>query len=67
MGALLPNKSRNHMVRDGPGWPAVIKLKFGYTKVRYRGIRKNANQVFTLCALSNQFLSRGRLLVTQGA
>src|ERR1019366_2354420 len=46
---------------------AVIKLKFGYTKVRYRGIKKNANQVFTLCALSNLFLLRGRLLVTQGA
>jgi len=45
----------------------VIKLKFGYTKVRYRGLKKNANQVFTLCALSNLFLSRGRLLVTQGA
>jgi hypothetical protein len=33
----------------------VIKLKFGYTKARYRGIKKNANQVFTLCALSNLF------------
>ena len=44
---------------------AVIKLKFGYTKVRYRGIRKNANQVFTLCALSNLFLLRRRLLCTQ--
>ena len=46
---------------------AVIKLKFGYVKVRYRGIKKNANQVFTLCALSNLFLLRRRLLVTQGA
>jgi IS5 family transposase len=45
----------------------VIKRKFGYVKVRYRGIRKNANQVFTLCALSNLFLLRRRLLVTQGA
>ena len=35
---------------------AVIKLKFGYVKVRYRGIKKNANQVFALCALSNLFL-----------
>ena len=46
---------------------AVIKLKFGYGKVRYRGLRKNANQVFTLCALSNLFLSRRRLLRTQAA
>jgi len=46
---------------------AVVKLKFGYTKVRYRGIKKNANQVLTLYALSNLFLLRRRLLVTQGA
>jgi transposase, IS5 family len=43
---------------------AVIKLKFGYVKVRYRGIKKNANQDFALCALSNLFLSRQRLLYT---
>jgi IS5 family transposase len=46
---------------------AVIKLKFGYAKVRYRGIQKNANQVFTLCALSNLFLQRQRLLSTRMA
>lgn len=46
---------------------AVIKLKFGYVKVRYRGLKKNANQVFALCALSNLFLSRRRLLCTQVA
>ena len=45
----------------------VIKRKFGYVKVRYRGIRKNANQVFTLCALSNLFVSRRRLLSTSAA
>jgi len=43
---------------------AVVKLKFGYVKVRYRGLKKNANQVFALCALSNLFLSRRRLLYT---
>jgi IS5 family transposase len=43
---------------------AVIKRQFGYVKVHYRGIRKNANQVFTLCALSNLFVSRRRLLST---
>ncbi|MGA3128619.1 MAG: IS5 family transposase [Candidatus Korobacteraceae bacterium] len=46
---------------------AVLKLKFGYTKVRYREIRKNANQAFTLCALSNLFLLCQRLLYTQMA
>jgi len=32
----------------------VIKRKFGYVKVRYRGVGKNANQVFTLCALAER-------------
>ena len=27
---------------------AVIKLQFGYVKARYRGLQKNANQIFTL-------------------
>ena len=43
---------------------AVIKLKFGHKKVRYRRIKKNADQIFTLCALGNRFLSRHRLLQT---
>ena len=61
------NRGKSHMRSRVEHVFAVIKLKFGYTKVRYRGIKKNANQVFTLCALSNLFLLRRRLLVTQGA
>jgi IS5 family transposase len=61
------NRTKSHIRSRVEHVFAVIKLKFGYTKVRYRGIKKNANQVFTLCALSNLFLLRGRLLVTQGA
>ena len=45
----------------------VIKRKFSYVKVRYRGIPKNATQVFTLCALSNLFVSHRRLQSTQTA
>jgi IS5 family transposase len=60
------NRAKSHIRSRVEHVFAVIKLKFGYTKARYRGIRKNANQVFTLCALSNLFLLRGRLLVTQG-
>src|SRR5450759_5626331 len=41
---------------------AVMKLKFGFTKVRYRGLRKNANRLFTTCALVNVFLVRKQLL-----
>jgi IS5 family transposase len=40
----------------------VMKLKFGFTKVRYRGLLKNANRLFTTCALVNLFLVRKQLL-----
>jgi IS5 family transposase len=36
----------------------VIKCQFGYRKVRYKGIKKNAAQVFTLMALTNLYLVR---------
>ena len=41
---------------------AVMKLKFGFVKVRYRGLRKNANRLFPTCALVNLFLIRRKLL-----
>ncbi len=44
----------------------VIKRQFGYTKVRYRGLAKNAAQVLTLFALSNLWMSRRQLLPTTG-
>ena len=31
----------------------MIKRQFGYTKVRYRGLKKNTAQLITLFALSN--------------
>jgi IS5 family transposase len=43
---------------------AVMKLKFGFTKVRYRGLLKNANRLFTTCALVNLFLMRKQLPCT---
>ena len=42
----------------------VMKLKFGFAKVRYRGLRKNANRLFATCALVNLFLARRRLLLS---
>lgn len=44
----------------------VIKLQFGYTKVRYRGLAKNAAQVMTLFALSNLWMARKRILAAAG-
>jgi IS5 family transposase len=41
---------------------AVMKLKFGFVKVRYRGIAKNANRLFTTCVLVNLYLVRKHLL-----
>ena len=39
----------------------VLKCQFGYRKVRYRGLVKNAAQVFALLALANLYLARSRL------
>ena len=39
----------------------VMKLKFGLVKVRYRGLKKNANRLFATCALVNLFISRKKL------
>ncbi|HEX7423406.1 MAG TPA: IS5 family transposase [Terriglobales bacterium] len=40
----------------------VMKLKFGFVKVRYRGLQKNANRLFATCALVNLFMARRKLL-----
>jgi IS5 family transposase len=40
----------------------VMKRQFGYTKVRYRGLDKNAHHLFIKCALVNLVLSKRRLL-----
>lgn len=45
----------------------VIKRVFGFRKVRYRGIAKNAHRLFVTCALANLFMVRHRLLRLQGA
>jgi transposase, IS5 family len=45
----------------------VMKLKFGFVKVRYRGLAKNANRLFATCALVNLFMVRKRLLHTAAA
>lgn len=44
----------------------VVKNLWGYRKVRYRGIEKNASQVFTLMALANLYLARRELAASSG-
>jgi IS5 family transposase len=41
----------------------VMKLKFGFVKLRYRGLKKNATQLFAVCALVNLYLLRKKLLL----
>ena len=41
---------------------AVLKLQFGFVKVRYRGLKKNANRLFATYAPVNLFLVRRKLL-----
>ena len=40
----------------------VIKRVFGFAKLRYRGLDKNAHRLFVTCALANLFIARRRLL-----
>ena len=40
----------------------VVKRLWGFGKVRYRGLQKNATRAFTALALANIYLTRGRLL-----
>lgn len=40
----------------------LLKLKFGFMKVRYRGLSKTANRLFATCALVNLFMVRKKLL-----
>ena len=40
----------------------IIKVLFGFQKVRYRGLAKNTNRINVLCALANLFTQKKRLL-----
>ncbi len=42
----------------------VVKRQFGYIKVRYKGIAKNAAQQTTLFALSNLWMARHKLMAS---
>jgi IS5 family transposase len=45
----------------------VIKRVFGFAKVRYRGLKKNAHRLVVTCALANLFIARHQLLRLQEA
>jgi IS5 family transposase len=43
----------------------VIKRVFGFAKVRYRGLAKNAHRLLVNCALANLFMARQHLSRSQ--
>jgi len=54
------NKSRVRAKVEHPF--LILKRVFGFDKVRYRGIDKNANRLFVACGLVNLFTARKVLL-----
>jgi IS5 family transposase len=44
----------------------VLKRIFGFDKVRYRGIAKNANRLFVTCTQARLFMARRHLFRAQG-
>jgi IS5 family transposase len=40
----------------------ILKRVFGFAKVRYRGLEKNATRLFVACGLVNLYMARRRLL-----
>jgi IS5 family transposase len=58
---------RIERARQGEHAFGIIKRVFGFAKVRYRGMTKNANRFLATCALANLFMVRRKLMCLQGA
>jgi IS5 family transposase len=56
------NRSRSRTRARGEHPYLVVKRLWGFTKVRYRGLVKNAARAFTMFALANLYAVRRRLL-----
>lgn len=56
------NRNKSKVRAKGEHPFLVIKRLFGFVKVCYRGIAKNANRLFVACALANLFMVRRTLL-----
>ena len=59
------NRNKSKVRAKGEHPFLVIKRIFGFAKVCYRGIAKNANRLFVACALANLFRVRRTLLLRQ--
>jgi transposase, IS5 family len=60
------NRKNNRTRARGEHAFRIVKDLWGYSKARYRGIEKNAAQVFTLFALANLYLCRRDLQALPG-
>jgi IS5 family transposase len=56
------NRKSNRTRAKGEHAFRIVKDLWGYSKVRYKGLEKNASQVFSLFALANLYLCRKDLL-----
>jgi IS5 family transposase len=56
------NRSKSRVRAKVEHMFGVIKRVFGFQKVRYRGLDKNAHRLFVTCALANLFVVRSHLL-----
>jgi len=63
---LRHNKKHNRIRSKGEHAFLVVKHLWGYRKVRYKGLLKNAAQVFSLFALANLYMVRKELLLLSG-
>jgi len=60
------NREQHHIRAKGEHAFLVVKHLWGYRKVRYKGLLKNASQVFSLFALANLYLVRKELPLLRG-
>ena len=56
------NRTKSRVRAKGEHPFLVLKRIFGFSKVRYRGIHKNANRLFVACGLVNLYMARRVLL-----
>ena len=60
------NRKQNRIRSKGEHAFRVVKHLWNYQKVRYKGLAKNAAQVFSLFSLANLYLVRKDLLLLRG-
>lgn len=56
------NRTKSRVRAKGEHPFLILKQVFGFNKVRYRGLDKNANRLFVACGLVNLFMARKVLL-----